>query len=236
METTERMKGIKFGMGFVYCLFDIYNNVHKIGQTSDIPTNRNKKLYSTGMLYPLKYEFSIYIKNYTEIEKKIHKILENFRVSSNREFFNINKEVILQLFNKFNIDGNKIIYQNDIDNYNLINKQSKKRNFDEINDIEMIDANTEYDKITKKPRKIKKLKTYFKNGQKIRHCIDNNIWIGFYDYDNDKIIYQGIKYSTITKFATAHYKTTPCKKNNCYSGWKECEYYQNGNWISTSLL
>ena len=35
MKTTERMKGIKFEMGFVYCLHK-EDNIYKIGQTSDI--------------------------------------------------------------------------------------------------------------------------------------------------------------------------------------------------------
>ena len=63
METTERMKGITYEMGFVYCLFDKSFNVYKIGKTSDYPSKRNQQLFSTGMLYPLEYEFSIYIKN-----------------------------------------------------------------------------------------------------------------------------------------------------------------------------
>jgi hypothetical protein len=251
METTERMKGITYEMGFVYCLFDKSFNVYKIGKTSDYPSKRNQQLFSTGMLYPLEYEFSIYIKNYSEIEKKIHEILDNYRVSPNREFFNIDKYTILKLFTENNLDGNIIIYQNNLDDYLNENKSkkrnfdeikdiemidAKKRNFDEIKDIEMIDANTEYNNITKKYRKIIKLKNHFLNGQEIRHCIDNDIWIGIYNNDNDKIIYQGIKYSSITKFATAHYKTTPCKKNNCKSGMKECEYYNNDKWIFISTL
>ena len=40
----ERMKGIQYETGFVYCLHK-EGNIYKIGQTSDIPTKRNKQLY-----------------------------------------------------------------------------------------------------------------------------------------------------------------------------------------------
>ena len=99
----------------------------------------------------------------------------------------------------------------------------------------MPDANTEYNNNNKKSRKIRRLKNFFKNGQEIKHCIDDDIWIGFYDSNNDKIIYKNKEYSSISSFVTAHYTMTSSVQKY-HNGWKECEYNNYGSWMPTSIL
>lgn len=227
----ERMRGITYPEGYVYCLREINTGRHKIGSTADDPRERTKQLYSTGMSDSLEFIFCIYVKDYIKIEKKIHKILEDngLRYKKNREFFITSENDIYTIFTWFLQNNNNIIFNNT----NL-----KKRDYNEDNDIEMIDSNTYYNPNNKK-RKIRKLNN-FKDGQKIRHIIILNdyydIWEGIYNKNDNNISYMSIKYTSITSFATAHYRANPCKKNNCKSGWMECEYYENDKWISTSTL
>jgi len=230
----DRMKGITYSMGFVYCHLEKRTNRYKIGYTYKYPEERLKELNSTGMSDNLIFQFAIYVKDYIKTENLIHKILENqgFRYRKDREFFTVSLSKILELFNTFNIDGYDIIYPNNSFH------QNQKRNYDEI-DIEMIDSENFNYKL--KCKKKKKLNDLFGDRQKIRHIIKmdeyNDIWVGTYDLNIDSIIYDGIKYPSITKFATAHYRRTPCKKNNCHSGLNECEYIKNDKiWYSTKTL
>ena len=63
----------------------------------------------------------------------------------------------------------------------------------------------------------------FTHGQRIRHKIGDNIWIGTYDSSNAIITYNGKTYDSLT----AHRQT------NTANGWKECECEIDGNWVST---
>tara|TARA_Y100000590_G_C15574034_1_gene959719 strand:- start:237 stop:1151 length:915 start_codon:yes stop_codon:yes gene_type:complete len=75
-----------------------------------------------------------------------------------------------------------------------------------------------------------------KDGQKIRHSINDDIWVGIYDTSKKCIICNGILYkgrrSPLNDFATAHYKEKkPCRTSQC-NAWNECEYEINGEWKS----
>lgn len=61
----------------------------KIGMTSNVPAKRLKELYTTGVPYPFHLHYARRIKNPRLVEKQLHKIFQNYRVSNKREFFSI---------------------------------------------------------------------------------------------------------------------------------------------------
>ena len=80
------------------------------------------------------------------------------------------------------------------------------------------------------------MKKCFSNNQPIRHKIGiNKIWEGKYDKENNKIIFNGISYKSLSGFAMAHHlKENPSRKTA--NGWYECECFKNNEWISTNNL
>jgi len=76
----------------------------------------------------------------------------------------------------------------------------------------------------------------FKNGQKIRHKIDDNkIRVGTYDAKENEILYNG-EYYSLNKFAKSHYETEKPDRTPSVNAWKECECEVDGSWISTYSL
>jgi len=79
--------------GYVYVLMNpSMQNLVKIGKTTREPKERAKELSSTtGVPTPFVVVYSCYFKSCSDAESFIHKYLEkqDFRVSSNREFFEI---------------------------------------------------------------------------------------------------------------------------------------------------
>jgi hypothetical protein len=62
----------------------------KIGYTKKNPDERAKQISNaTGVALPYKVEWAFHCYNGFELEQEIHHKLENFRVNSNREFFQI---------------------------------------------------------------------------------------------------------------------------------------------------
>ena len=60
----------------------------KIGKSSRDPKSfREKELNDTAIPESFKVEFSAFIENFDEIEKQVHKVLDQHRPNKNREFF-----------------------------------------------------------------------------------------------------------------------------------------------------
>ena len=75
-------------VGYVYILSNnAYPNIYKIGSTYGLPEERAEELTGTGHLLPFKVEDKIKIKSAEFYEKKIHSLLNKYRVKQNREFF-----------------------------------------------------------------------------------------------------------------------------------------------------
>ena len=76
-------------MGYIYIFSNpsFKDGMIKIGQTAEV-YKRKSELNSTGVPTPFKTEYFAEINNYEVIEKKIHKILRQYRVNKDREFFN----------------------------------------------------------------------------------------------------------------------------------------------------
>ena len=95
-------------LGYVYVLSNqAYPNIYKIGSTYSLPEERAEELTGTGNLYPFKVEKTMKIKDAEYYEKKIHSLLEDKRITKNREFFEIDLDVIEKFFNKVSVDINR---------------------------------------------------------------------------------------------------------------------------------
>lgn len=75
--------------GYVYVMSNPRTNDLKIGFSINDPTKRVNELYDTNTALPNKVEYWIIHDNYELIEKLAHKKLGQYRISSNREWFNV---------------------------------------------------------------------------------------------------------------------------------------------------
>jgi hypothetical protein len=75
--------------GFVYIMSNPFfaDGRIKIGATERDPEFRKSELNSTGVPEPFKVEYSAYVQNHHELEKKIHRHFEGQRPNKNRELF-----------------------------------------------------------------------------------------------------------------------------------------------------
>ena len=77
------------------------NNTFKIGWTSDDPEVRAEQLSSeTGVLHPFKVEYSKKFKDAERVEKKIHKHFSEYRIRKNKEYFELEKDKIIEYIEK----------------------------------------------------------------------------------------------------------------------------------------
>ena len=119
---------------------------------------------------------------------------------------------------------------------------TKKQRFEKLEEVfveglKIVEELKEERKQTKKtrlPSKDNDCRKYFTHEQPVRHTINGkNTWVGLFDRQKNVISFDGVIYKTMTSFASAHYirdRPDRCKNVN---GWKECECYVNGKWIST---
>lgn len=77
--------------GFIYILSNkSMPGMVKIGRTKNLPEKRAQELSaSSGVPVPFHVEWSQPVRNHEECEKKIHDALRQYRLSTNREFFQL---------------------------------------------------------------------------------------------------------------------------------------------------
>jgi len=97
---------IKMSEGYLYCLSNEANpGVFNIGYTlsvpSDLLSNINEFIIKPN--FPYKIEIAKKVKNPDDKKLKIHKILNEYHVDLNKNFFKVNVEKIIDLINL--IDG-----------------------------------------------------------------------------------------------------------------------------------
>jgi T5orf172 domain len=102
--------------GYIYCMSNEYMNVLKIGWTKGGPLFRAKQLFTTGVPCEFEVKFSKRVKNPQKIEKDIHDILRNKRLSPRREFFKVTEEEVKHIF--YEIEGEWWDETNEDDNQN----------------------------------------------------------------------------------------------------------------------
>ena len=92
--------------GFVYLLSNpSMPNIVKIGSTERTLKDRLTELSSTtGVPTPFVIEYYLMVENPYDIEIALHDELSEFRVSNNREFFNISKDKAIEKFQKIQME------------------------------------------------------------------------------------------------------------------------------------
>lgn len=126
--------------------------LYKIGWTRKDPEIRISELYTTGVPTPFKIEYKQLVNNAPSIENKIHKLLNEYRVSNEREFFKFSKKDEIINFIKIEVDAETDIEIEDkcIPNYknksfiNYITKQFEKSEIDIHNFVEKLTLNDCY--------------------------------------------------------------------------------------------
>lgn len=76
--------------GFVYVMSNpsFIGSTLKIGMSERDPTVfRSDELYSTGVPQPFKVEYFAFVESPMELERKVHRLLDQYRPNANREFF-----------------------------------------------------------------------------------------------------------------------------------------------------
>lgn len=86
--------------GYLYCFSnESLKNLYKIGMTTRTVEERLKEANSNTWCPPtFKVEVSVKVNNVVEKEKILHKILEEYRSSSRREFFEVSLDKVKLLF------------------------------------------------------------------------------------------------------------------------------------------
>ena len=78
----------------------------KIGFTErDITSRVNEINRATGILIPFGVRFVWRVRNPQQIEREVHKLLEDYRVRSDREFFNMEYNEAVRIINKFLLEA-----------------------------------------------------------------------------------------------------------------------------------
>jgi hypothetical protein len=76
--------------GFIYILSNpAMPDLVKIGKTTTSPTQRMQELHSTGVPTPFELEFAAEVTDCHACERAAHEVLDEHRVSTNREFFRV---------------------------------------------------------------------------------------------------------------------------------------------------
>lgn len=73
------------------------SDVLKIGWTADHPSVRAQELYTTGVPTPFSVKFAIITGDGHNLERQIHAKLDSFRLNSNREFFKISTDTLIEI-------------------------------------------------------------------------------------------------------------------------------------------
>jgi len=93
----------KENKGFVYILTNdaFKDDWIKIGMTSKEVDLRSKQLDNTAVPLPFKVYATCKTEKFKELEKFIHRNLEDSRIRANREFFNVSPDKVLKIFRDF---------------------------------------------------------------------------------------------------------------------------------------
>jgi len=78
------------------------------------------------------------------------------------------------------------------------------------------------------------MRKYFKDGQRIRHETQKDIWIAHYDRNTNRIIHNGTSHNSPSGFAKTHKLSINPNIFGNTNGWTDCEIEVNGRWKSIS--
>jgi hypothetical protein len=140
-----------------------------------------------------------------EKERQLHGLLEQFteRIHPGREFFRVSPEKLHYMFRL--IEGEPWIQASIIS-----------------------DANSEDSE-----RGCRIMSKCFRNGQRIKHTIGSDEWIGV--YNSNKILYNNVEYSSLSAFSIKHHEACETGRKTA-NGWNECKCEIDSVWVSTTSL
>lgn len=187
----------------------------KYGHTFLDPRIRANKLQTTGVPTPFEIIFAKLVDNPIDIERGIHLLLNNSRISKNREFFTSTEEQAKILFD---------LIEGDLWDPNIeINEDEEDETEDETED--------ESEDVPLPTKGCRIMSKCFTDKQPIRHITRGDIWEGIYDAKADAILYEGVNYGSPCKFANAHNRIfNPNRTRN--GAWDKCQCLVDGQWVS----
>ena len=106
--------------GYIYCMSNpsFKQNIYKIGYTTNLPDIRQKQLNNTSIPELFTLEFAKFVDNAYNEEQIIHKLLAEYRINNNKEFFEVDISIIKTIFNA--VEGK---YYNDIISIKTFNNE-----------------------------------------------------------------------------------------------------------------
>lgn len=217
--------------GYLYCFSNqAMPGILKVGMTEQTPDMSLFEANCSVIPMPYKIEFAKKVLNSKKKETTLHNLLSKYKEKINDNFFRVSPEEVKEFVDL--IDGELWVkcpeeeHEDEEDNQTTISKSPVE--------------------------KCRDIRKYFKDGQQIRHTIaikDKNLvalignsstWIGIYDSSKNGIIYDGKMYqgrsSPLHNFAKNHYENLRPDRGSSVNAWDECEYEENGKWISTKDL
>lgn len=197
--------------GYLYCFTNIYlPGICKVGKTERQPTERLKDANSDTWSPPSwKCEFSKYVKEYSQKELLIHRILEDMSEHiPRREMFKISVEKV-------------------------------RRIFDLLDEVPLpTEERIQHQQVEEQVKKVltnagcRNQKKCFTDGQSIRHSIAENVWTAVYRKTSNTIEHEHVGYKSLTEFVAKHYDSQGIQPSSI-KAWKDCECFRNDRWIST---
>lgn len=218
----------KMADGYIYCFSNpSMPGILKIGMTERTPDARLSGANVSDTWRPptpYKIEIAKKVSNCRQKEKTLHALLEQYtdRINTHREFFRVSPEEIREFFNL--MEGELWI------------ETYIEKDIDEEDEEENTPSKLISQVKTTRIKGCRDMTKCFTDGQRIRHtiCI-NKTWIGIYNSSINMIIYDGIFYKSMSKFALTHNQVdNPSQLST--GGWIECECEVNGKWVSTYSL
>lgn len=225
-------------IGYIYAMVtDSMPGIVKIGMTLRDVSERLSEANSPDTWRPptpYRVPFAKRVTDPRAKERTIHKLFDEDRINLRKEFFKTPLEKVKMVFDL--CDGEE---------WNLGNLENKANESESSGEDEAMV--TEGGVVTggggegmgpKGNRTKDAMRLCFKDGQRIRHVIGKSggsgggdIWYGTYNYYNNKIVREGIQYSSLSTFAKEHHASigSTCAGGN---GWMVCDCeLENSHWI-----
>lgn len=116
-------------MGIVYALVNpAFENFTKIGKTTNL-VQRLKQLDNTSVPLPFRCVYAIEIEDENQVERLLHQTFSDYRIRSNREFFEVNAQRVISAMKL--TGGKNVTPKNDIaadeEGIDAIEKSAQKR-------------------------------------------------------------------------------------------------------------
>jgi len=202
--------------GYLYCARNPYmlENIYKVGCTENEKERLTAANSNTWSIPAWKFLIVKRVANMDQTERLVHKLLASFelRITDRREFFQVPFATIQTIFDLITEIPMPI--------------QSSPSPTPQV----QVQVQNQVDDI-------REMYQYFNDGIPIMHRIaSGHEWLGQYNLEHNKIIYELTPYDSLTAFAKAHVRSEDSTASGNRSGWTECKTLINGEWRSVKEL